>query len=243
MTEELIRLSDYTLKALSTGSALRDFNLVFSKGEAFSIVTDSPDDAHHLLRGIATLEPPQSGRFFYKGEAVDFSDYRNLLPYKRKIGYIASDATLVTNRSLRDNLMLMRYYFENSISIEMSETLGRLCTLFGLDKRLDLKPHQLDPEEHRVSVIVRELSKGPEILLVERPRVFLRTKYFEALKDILRDLMKKDLALVFSETDKAFTNEFANKIIAIHQGKVTSFSSDSKHVQRKGASADREGRV
>lgn len=241
MTNELIRLSNYTLKSLSTGSALRDFNLVFSKGDAFSIVTDSPDDAHNLLRGIATLEPPQSGRFLYKGEAVDFSDYRNLLPYKRKIGYIASDATLVTNRSIRDNLMLMRYYFEDSISIEMSETLSHLCTLFGLDKRLSLKPHELDPEEHRVAVIVRELSKSPEILLVERPRVFLRTKYFEALKDILRDLMKKDLALVFSETDKAFTNEFANKIIAIHQGKVTSFSSDSKDAQRKETSVDEEG--
>ena len=235
MADELIRLSNYTLEALSTGSVLRDFNLVFSKGDAFSIVTDSPDDAHHLLRGIATLEPPQSGQFLYKGEPLDFSDYRNLLFYKRKIAYIASDATLVTNRSIRDNLMLMRYYFEDTISIEMSETLLHLCKLFGVDKNLDLKPHQLDPEEHRVSVIVRELAKSPEIVLVERPRVFLRTKYFEALKDILRDLIKNDLVLVFSETDKAFTNEFANKIIAIHQGKVTSFSSNGRGESRADA--------
>jgi ABC-type lipoprotein export system ATPase subunit len=225
MAEELIRLSDYTLEALGDGNALRNFSLVLSKGDAFSIVTDSPDDAHHLLRGIATLEPPQSGRFLYKGEEIDFSDYRNLLPYKRRIAYIASDATLVTNRSLRDNLMLMRYYFEDSTSVEMPEELVELCTIFELNKRLDLKPHQLDPEEHRLSVIVRELSKNPEIVLVERPRVFLRTKFFEALKEILRNLMRKDLVLVFSETDKAFTSEFSNKIIAIHQGKVTTFSS------------------
>jgi hypothetical protein len=67
-------------------------------------------------------------------------------------------------------------------------------------------------------------------VLVERPRVFLRTKYLETLKDILRGLIKKDLVLVFSETDKAFTNEFANKIIAIHHGKVTSFFSQSRNV-------------
>jgi ABC-type histidine transport system ATPase subunit len=97
-----------------------------------------------------------------------------------------------------------------------------------MNKRLDLRPHELDPEEHRLSVIVRELSKNPEIVLVERPRVFLRTKFFEALKEILRNLMRTDLVLVFSETDKAFTSEFSNKIIAIHQGKVTTFSSGRK---------------
>lgn len=232
MVDELIRLADYTLEALGDGSALRNFNLVFSKGDAFSIVTDSPDDAHHLLRGIATLEPPQSGRFLYKGEEIDFSDYRNLLPYKRKIGYIASDATLVTNRSIRDNLMLMRYYFEDSTSVEIPQELMELCAIFELDGSLDLRPHQLDPEEHRLCVIVRELSKNPEIVLVERPRVFLRTKFFEALKEILRDLMRKDLVLVFSETDKAFTSEFSNRIIAIHQGKVTTFSSGRKEPYR-----------
>jgi ABC-type histidine transport system ATPase subunit len=128
--------------------------------------------------------------------------------------------------------MLMRYYFEDSTSVEIPQGLMELCTIFELDRRLDLRPHQLDPEEHRLSVIVRELSKNPEIVLVERPRVFLRTKFFEALKEILRDLMRKELVLVFSETDKAFTSEFSNRIIAIHQGKVTTFSSGGKETYR-----------
>lgn len=228
MASELIRLSDYTLEALGNGNDLKNFNLVLSKGDAFSIVTDSSDDAHHLLRGVAALELPKSGRFFYRGEQIDYSDYRNLLPYKQKVGYIASDAIFLANRSMHDNLMLMRYYFEDSTSVEMSGEALELCRVFELERRLDLKPHQLDPEEHRRFMIVRELSKNPEILLIEKPRDFLATKSYVALKEMLRNLMKKDLALMFFSTDQTFTNEFANKRITIDKGKVTSFATDGK---------------
>jgi ABC-type iron transport system FetAB ATPase subunit len=221
MTLELIRLSDYSLEALGNGNGLQNFNLVLTEGAAFSITTDSPDDAHLLLRGIATLVPPKSGQFFYKGQVLDFSDYRNLLSYKRKVAYIGSDATLIVNRSLRDNLMLMRYYFEDLTSTEMSGDVVRLCRAFELEDKLHLKPPQVGPEENRLCVIVRELSKNPEILLIERLRDFLRTEPFEALKGVLRNLIGKNLVLVSFSTDQAFTNEFSQKQILIKKGRVT----------------------
>ena len=221
MTSELIRLSDYSLEPLGDGNGLKNVNLALSNGEALSIGTDSPDDARLLLRGVATLVAPKRGQFFYKGKELDLSDYRSLLAYKKNVGYIASDATLISNRSMHDNLMLMRYYFEDSISIQMPEEVVELCRLFKLGKRLDLKPHQLDPEENRLFVIVRELSKNPEILLVERPRDFLRTKGFEALKGVLRNIVRKNLALVFFSTDEVFTKEFSRRPIFINKGRVT----------------------
>jgi len=199
MASELVRLSDYTIEAPGNEDGLRNFNLVFSKGDAFSIVTDSSDDAHHLLRGVAALDAPKSGRFLYKGEEIDFSDYRNLLHYKRNVGYVASDAIFLANRSIHDNLMLMRHYFEDSTRIEMCTEAVELCRVFDLEKRLNLKPHQLDPEEHRLFVIVRELSKNPEILLLEKP-------------------------------GQTFTDEFANRRIAIDKGTVTSFVDSGKEL-------------
>ena len=221
MTPELIRLSDYSLEALGNGNGLQNFNLVLPQGAAFSITTDSPDDAHLLLRGIATLVPPKSGQFFYKGQELQFSDYRKLLSYKRKVAYIGSDATLIVNRSLRDNLMLMRYYFEDLTSIEMSGDVVRLCRTFELEDKLHLKPSQVGPEDNRLCVIVRELTKNPEILLLERLRDFLRAESFEALKGVLRNLVGKKLVLVFFSTDQEFTNEFSQKQILIKKGRVT----------------------
>jgi ABC-type polar amino acid transport system ATPase subunit len=221
MPSVLIRIFDYSLKSLGDGNGLKDVNLALSKGEAFSIETDSPDDARLLLRGMATLKPPKSGQFFYKGKELDFSDYRSLLAYKKNVGYIASDATLISNRSIHDNLMLMRYYFEDSTSIQMPEEVIELCRAFALGTGFDLRPYQLDPEQNRLFVIVRELSKNPEILLFERPREFLRTKSFETLKGVLRNLISKGLAMVFFSTDEVFTKEFSQRPISINNGRLT----------------------
>lgn len=228
MASQIVKFSDYTLEAPGNEHSLKDFTLTVSMGDAFSIVTDLSDDAHRLLRGIAALDVPKSGRLVYRGKEINFSDYRNLLHYKRNIGYVASDAIFLANRSIYENLMLMRQYFEDSTSIEMCQEAVELCRVFRLERRLDLKPHQLDSEEHRLFVIVRELSKNPEILLIEKPRDFLARKRFEALKEVLRQLIKNDLALVFFSTDRAFIDEFANKRIAIDRGKVTSFATYKK---------------
>lgn len=221
MTSELIRLSNYSIQAMGDGYGLRDFDLSVSRGDAFAIKTDSTDDAYILLRGIATLTPPEKGVLSYKGEELDFSDYRSLLFYKRRVGYIASDATLLANRTAYDNLMIMRYYYEDSLSIKMGPETRALCGIFGLERLLELQPHHLDPEEKRLFIIVREISKDPEILLIERPRDFLRPNSIENLKRVLRGVVTRGIALVFFSMDKGFMEEFSQGEIAINKGRLT----------------------
>ena len=71
--------------------------------------SDSSDDARLFLRALATLVYPVQGTYRYKGSVLDFSDYRRLLPLKRKVGYIASDTAMLSNRTIRENLLLRRY--------------------------------------------------------------------------------------------------------------------------------------
>lgn len=223
MAPELVRLDGYNLQSLGHAHGLSSLNLALSGGDAFSLNTDSLDDARLLLRGIATLEYPKEGKFFYKGKQLDFSDYESLLSYKKNVGYIAADAALISNRSAYENLMFMRYYFENSTAIEMSQDVTELCRLFELEPKLHVPPSQLDPEENRLFIIIRELSKNPEILLIERPTDFLRATSLEVLKSVLRNLPRQDLVLILLSADNAFISEFCHKQILIDKGKVTSF--------------------
>ena len=223
MAPELVRLDGYNLQSLGHGHGLSNLNLALSGGDAFLLSTDSIDDARLLLRGIATLEYPKVGKFFYKGKELDFSDNESLLSYKKNVGYIAADAALISNRSAYENLMFMRYYFENSTAIEMSQDVTELCRLFELEPKFHVRPSQLDPEENRLFIIIRELSKNPKILLIERPTDFLRATSLEVLKSVLRNLPRQDLVLILLSADNAFINEFCHKQILIHKGKVTSF--------------------
>jgi ABC-type methionine transport system ATPase subunit len=228
MPSELVRLVGYTLERLRHGSGLSSVDLTLSPGDAFTINTDSLDDAHLLLRAIATLAYPKAGQFFFKGKQLDFSNYEGILSYKKNVGYIAADASLIANRSVYENLMFMRYYFENSTVLEMSPEVVELCKLFGVEKKLHAHPSQLDYQENRLFIIIRELSKNPDILLIERPTDFLRAGSLKIFASILRNLPRKDLALVLFSGNPVFINEFCCQRILIDKGRVTSFNESQR---------------
>lgn len=217
---ELIRLVDYTLKSPDGGTALQEVNLSLNRGDRVSIVAQDRHDVQLFMKGLASLLYPTGGKFFFQGKDLDFSDYRNLLTYKQKVGYIASDTSLISNKSVKDNLMLMVNYFENSFSMTIPDDIMELCKMFDLDTKLDLRPTYLDPEKRRIAIIIHEICKKPDILLIERPKEFLGVKSFDTLKSVLRRLMDTGIALVCYALDEDFVSQFSTREIVIEKGRI-----------------------
>src|SRR5512136_501255 len=115
----LIELRDYAHAPTGRGRGLQKFSFLLEPGDAYGLHADRIDDAHLFLRALATLEPPEEGTYFFKDEALNFAKPRKLLPVRRKIGYLGSDAALIGNRTLRTNLLLSRYYYENRLNLEL----------------------------------------------------------------------------------------------------------------------------
>jgi ABC-type lipoprotein export system ATPase subunit len=218
---ELVRLVDLGLDSRENGHGLTQINLTLSAGDAFSICTDSAEHAHLLVKGIASLERPTTGRLFYKEMQVDLHDREALLAYKRNVGYVAADATLISKASVFDNLMLMRHYYDNSMAAKMPDSVRALCRFFGLENSLDFHPWQLEPEETRLFVIIRELAKDPAVLLIERPGDYLRNETLDMLKHILKHQTTKEQALVLFSAHQDFVEALCQKQITIVKGQVT----------------------
>jgi len=231
---ELVRLVDLGLDTRKNGHGLTALNLTLYPGDAYSICTDSPEHAHLLVKGIATLEIPTTGNIFFKEREVDLYSHEALLEYKRNVGYVAADATLIKKASAFDNLMLMQYYYEDSIAAEMPDRVRTLCRLFGLENSLDLHPWQLEPEQNRLFVIIRELAKDPAVLLIERPGDYLRRETLDMLKDVLKIWATKEQALVLFSAHQDFVETLCQKQINIFKGQVTTSDLQSGRYQNKG---------
>ena len=212
---DLIELSDYSLSPDGIGNGLDQFHFALSKGDVFSIQADSYDDAHLFLKALAMLELPVKGTYRFMGEKIDFSDYRNLLPYKKKIGYVASDSGMISNRTVRENLLLMRSYFENSPFLAIDENIAELCRLFDIQNELDMRPAALDPLDLQSAILIRELSKSPDILLLDCPESLISRSKFDLLFDILKGLLNAKLPIVFISYETEFIEEFSNKKVLI----------------------------
>ena len=214
----LINLVDYTIDSLEKDCGFDKLNFVLSRDDAFAINADFSDRAHMFLKALAMRVKPVSGDFYFKDKKVDFSDYRNLLSLKKKIGYIASDSAMIGNITVRENLLYSRYYFENSLSLSLDETTKKLCENFGIYDKLDMRSGRLRSVDLRIAIAIRELVKSPDMLLLERPEDFVGHDHFDLFVEILRDMVLAKIPLVFISYNKDFIKEFSNKQILLKGG-------------------------
>ena len=211
----LIELSDYCLNPIGTGNGLKNSYFALSKGDIYSMQADSTDDAHLFIKALATLVRPVNGTYHFMGETISFADYRKLLPIKKRIGYIGQDAAMISNRTVRENLLLMRCYFEDSISLSLDETATKYCNMFNIQDKLDLRPGELRPVDVQIAIAIRELTKSFDVLLIDRPEDYFGYNRFHLFNEILKDILEADHAAVFFSRDRNFTETFGNRKILI----------------------------
>ena len=217
----LIELSDYTLAPYGSGHGIFDFSLSVSRGDICVVDADETDDAHGFLRALATLVRPLKGVYRFKGKKIDLRHHKEALRCKRQIGYIAPDAALISNLTLRQNLMLNRYYFQNDLSLPLDERNGSLCNAFGLNEKLDKRPAALNTMESQAAIVIREVCKEPEILVVNRPEDFLGHARFDLLTQLFNQWVDHELPVVLWTHDKRLIRRYANRRIVIAKGSLT----------------------
>ena len=218
----LIELSDYSIAINSSKKGISDFYFTLAPGDVCYVHADLQDNAHGFLRALATLIYPLKGIYRYNGEKLDFTDYRNLLSIKRKIGYIAYDAAMISNLTVRQNLLLGRFFFENRLDIDLTETVKEMCDHFGLIDKLDVMPAQLNSIDRQVAIFIRELTKLPEIILLDRPEYFTGHARFDRLIQFFQKMVKEGITAVFNSYNTEFITEFATRKIEIHDHGLTS---------------------
>jgi len=217
----IIELMDYTLEPQGAGNGLADFSFSVDSRDGYAIETDSIDDAALLLKALVTLVSPRQGTYRFNNLNVDLSNYRNSLPCKRQIGYIASDAALISNRSVRENLLFMRYFHEDDLQLPLDDHAAQLCRKFELFDNLERRPGDLHPQDIKNAITIRELVKHPVLLVLDRPEDFIDHTKFGLFMETVAAMTQRNLPLVFYSSDTDFTKTFSKKQVRISKGRLT----------------------
>lgn len=216
----IAELTAYKMACPDGSTLLNADHLALSRGDVCTVESESAQSPALLFRALATLSSPVSGTYRFMGEVLDFTDYRLLLPFKRKIGYIGHDAALLSNRTIKENLLLGRHYFENNLSIGLDEWAATLCRTFNISEKLDIRPSDLTPAETMTAVMIREMTKPSALLLIDRPEGFMDDSYLRAFADSLQVLIKKQIPVVMHSNENMM-NRLSEKTIRIRRGAVT----------------------
>jgi sulfate transport system ATP-binding protein len=168
-----------------------------------------------LLRIIAGLEMPDSGRIFLTGQ-----DATQQKVQERNIGFVFQHYALFKHMTVRQNIAFgleIRKTPSPKIKHRVEELL-ELVQLAGLGNRY---PSQLSGGQRQRVALARALAVEPKVLLLDEPFGALDAKVRKDLRSWLRRLHDEvHVTTVFVTHDQEEAMEVANEIVVMNQGRV-----------------------
>ena len=157
-------------KNFDTVEVLRGVSFAMSKGETLVVMGGSGTGKTVLLRLIAGLIRPDAGRIRVFGRNIEQLTEEELLPIRRRMGYVFQGAALFDSLSVRENVA---YPLREQTSLREPEIEARVMrnlALVGLGREvLPLLPAELSGGMKKRVGIARALSVEPEMLLFDEP--------------------------------------------------------------------------
>jgi ABC-type Fe3+/spermidine/putrescine transport system ATPase subunit/nucleotide-binding universal stress UspA family protein len=206
---------DRLTKRFGSQLVVDQVSLEIAEGELFVLLGSSGSGKTSILRMIAGLTIPDSGRIILHGK-----DVTRLAPQQRGAGFVFQNYSLFRHMTVAENIEF-GLTVRKASPAERSQRRDTLLDLVGLTGFGRRYPHELSGGQQQRVALARALAYEPNVLLLDEPfgalDVKIRTQLRRSLKDIQRQL-GVTAVLVTHDQEEAF--ELADQIAVIERGRV-----------------------
>jgi sulfate transport system ATP-binding protein len=207
------------IKTFGSFTALGNVSLSIPSGELVALLGPSGCGKTSLLRIIAGLETPDSGRILFNGEDTTQSHVR-----ERRVGFVFQHYALFKHMTVFDNVAFglnVRPKQTRPSKGEIKEKVIELLRLVQLENMADRYPSQLSGGQRQRIALARALAVEPQVLLLDEPFGALDAQVRAELRRWLRRLHDEiHVTSVFVTHDQEEALEVADRIVVMNKGKV-----------------------
>ncbi|MFY7965532.1 MAG: ABC transporter ATP-binding protein [Chitinophagaceae bacterium] len=165
-----------------------------------------------LLKMIAGFIQPDYGEILFEGKRV-LGPFEQLLPGHPKIAYLSQHFELLNN--YRVDTLLER---SNKLANDEAYKIYSICKIEHLLKR---KTHELSGGEKQRIALALELTKKPQLLILDEPFSNLDFIHKNIIKNVIEDAYNKlQFACIMVSHDAADILSWADEILIMQDGGV-----------------------
>ncbi|MFL6211884.1 MAG: ABC transporter ATP-binding protein [Pyrinomonadaceae bacterium] len=202
-------------KSFKGTSVLEDVTFDVAEGESLVLLGASGSGKTTILRIIAGLAEPDTGRIVLHGR-----DVTELPARERGVGVIFQDYALFPRMTVEKNISY-GLRIRKRPRKEIKETTARLLALVKLEEHRKKYPAQLSGGQQQRVAIARTLAYQPQVLLFDEPFGALDAQTRVRLRREIRALLKEiKVPAVFITHDQEEALELGDRIAVLHAGRL-----------------------
>ena len=210
-----IRLESISMVAMG-GSIISDVSLTVERGVMNVLLGPSRAGKTTLMRLMAGLDQPTSGRIL-----VDGKDATGVPVGKRSVAMVYQQFMNYPSLTVYENIaspLRVAKLKPDAIDRRVQDA----ARLLGLESLLERLPHQLSGGQQQRTAIARAIVKRADLVLLDEPLANLDYKLREELREELPSILKEAGAIVVYATAEPLEALLLGGVTAtLSQGRVT----------------------
>ena len=190
---------------------LQDMSLAIDQGEIVALLGRNGMGKSTTMKSIMGLVKPKSGTVIYKDRNI--TGYPPYKVARAGIGYVPEDRRIFPNLSVMDNLAMGIKGGKIDKGNPDAWTVEKIFNQFpALKARREQRGSHLSGGEQQMLSLGRSLMGSPELVMVDEPTEGLAPIVVKEVRDMLEDIHKTGVAILFVEHNLKVAMSLAERI-------------------------------
>ena len=217
--DELIRYKDVTIHQADQ-IVLHDVNLTVERGQMIYLLGKVGSGKSSLMKTMYGALPIQVG----EARVLDYDMMhirRRQLPYlRRRLGIIFQDYKLLTDRSVKENLLFVLRATRWKDKALMEQHVREVLEQVGMETKAYKKPYELSGGEQQRVVIARARMNSPEIILADEPTGNLDAETGQEIMELLYSICQAGITILMSTHNRLWPELYPGKKWIFDRGEI-----------------------